>query len=236
MRRLAIVTGASQGIGREAALLLALADCDLVLTARNEEALKSVAAECESIGACVSVFPFDLSEPGNCTKLIEMAKPAGVDHYPVLVNNAGIAEFGSFDQQEWAVIQQHVQLNFVAGMELVHAALPWMLEVGGGQVINVLSMSARVPFSGAAAYCASKAALHMFGRVLALEYRARGVRVTSLIPGSADTPLWDNKPWKPESADMLPAKAVAEAIRDIVLAPLDRNFDEITLMPPNGIL
>jgi short-subunit dehydrogenase len=152
------------------------------------------------------------------------------------VNNAGIAEFGSFDQQSWEVIQQHMHLNVLAAMELCHASLPWMLEVGGGQVINVLSISARVPFSGATAYCTSKAALHMFGRVLALEYRARGVRVTSLIPGSADTPLWDNKPWKPEPADMLPAKAVAEAIRDVVLSPLDRNFDEITLMPPNGIL
>lgn len=236
MKRLAIVTGASRGIGRETALLLALADCDLVLCARTEEALNAVAAECESIGACVKTVALDLGEPGSGEELVRQARASGAEHYPVLINNAGVAEFGSYDQQDWDVIQRHIQLNLLSGMELCHRVLPWMLESGGGQIVNVLSISARVPFSGAAAYCTSKAAFHMFGRVLALEYRARGVRVTSLIPGSADTPLWDNKPWKPETADMLPAKAVAESIRDIVLSPPDRNFDEITLMPPNGIL
>ncbi len=236
MKRLAIITGASQGIGRETALLLSESDCDLVLAARSESALQKVARECTSAGANVTVVKSDLTAECACVSLMEQAKKVGNDHYPVLINNAGMADFGSFDQQPFDIFERHVQLNYLVGARLCHAAIPWMLEVGGGQIINIASIAATHPFSGAAAYCSTKSAMRMLSQVLAQEYRARGIRVTSLVPGSTDTPLWDNVPLKPQTQDMLRPKAVAEAIRDIVCAPADRNIDELVLMPPNGIL
>ena len=236
MKKLAIVTGASRGIGRETALLLSEHDCDLVLAARSESALQKVARECDTAGANVTVVKCDLTADCACQTLIEKAKSVGGDHYPVLINNAGVADFGSFDRQPFEVFEKHVQTNYLVAARLCHAAIPWMLEAGGGQIINVLSIAAKHSFSGAAAYCSSKAALYMMGQVLAQEYRARGIRITSLIPGSTDTPLWDSIIAKPEVRDMLPATAVAEAIQDLVLMPKDRNVDELVIMPPNGIL
>jgi 3-oxoacyl-[acyl-carrier protein] reductase len=236
MKRLVIVTGASQGIGREAALLLSENNCDLVLAARSESALQKVARECDTAGANVTVVKGDLTEDCACATLIERAKRVGEDHYPVLINNAGMGEFGSFDQQSFEVFERHAQVNYLVGARLCHAAIPWMLGVGGGQIINVLSIASTHAFSGAAAYCSSKAAIRMLTQVLAQEYRARGIRMTSLIPGSTDTPFWDKIPMKPETRDMMPTTAVAEAIRDLVLMPKDRNVDELVLMPPNGIL
>lgn len=236
MKKLAIITGASQGIGRETALQLSENDCDLVLSARSESGLQKVARECITAGAEVTVVKGDLTAECACASLIERAKSVGHDHYPVLINNAGIADFASFDQQPIEVFEQHVQLNYLVGVRLCHAAIPWMLEQGGGQIVNVLSIAAKHPFSGAAAYCSSKAAMRMFSQVIAQEYRARGIHVTSLILGSTDTPLWDDKELKPETRDMLRPSAAAEAIRDVVLAGADRNFDEVVLMPPNGIL
>jgi len=236
VRKLAIITGASSGIGRETALLLSENECDLVLAARRERDLKQVARECETAGAHVTLIVGDLTEDCACATLIQKAKATSKDNYPVLINNAGLAELGSFDQQSIDVFTQHVNLNYLVGVRLAHAAIPWMLESGGGQIINVLSIGAEHPFSGAAAYCSTKAAMRMFSKVIAQEYRARGIRVTALIPGSTDTPLWDSVPVKPETHDMLRPVAVAEAIRDIVLSPKDRNFDELVLMPPNGIL
>lgn len=236
MRRLAIVTGASRGIGRETALMLAKSDCDLLLTARSEVELERIAKECRVSGVSATVVAADLTDPTCCAAVIEQAKPLLKDRYPVLINVAGIAEFGSFDQQPMEAFHRHVHVNYLAAVTMCHAVLPSMLQREGGQIVNVLSIAATHAFSGAAAYCSTKAALLMFTKVLALEYRARGVRITSVIPGSTDTPLWDRNPWKPPVTDMLSARAVAEAIRDVVLSPANRNFDEVVLMPPNGIL
>ena len=76
----------------------------------------------------------------------------------------------------------------------------------------------------------------MFGKCIAAEYRTRGIRVTSILPGSTDTPLWDSQSFQPNREDMLSPRAVAECIRDVILSPADRSFDEIVLMPPKGIL
>lgn len=236
MKRLAIVTGASRGIGRETALLLAQERCDLLLTARSDIDLERVAKECREFGVKVTTKAADLSDPACCSSLIEDAQSSLDGAYLVLINVAGVAEFGSFDQQPFDVFLRHVHVNYLAAVSMCHAALPLMLEKRGGQIINVLSIAATHAFSGAAAYCSSKAALQMFTKVLALEYRARGIRVSSVIPGSTDTALWDKNPWKPPVDDMLPVCAVAEAIRDVVMSPLNRNFDEVVLMPPNGIL
>ena len=83
---------------------------------------------------------------------------------------------------------------------------------------------------------ASKAGLLAAARGWQAEYRRTGLRITNLLPGATDTPIWDGGSFIPERNDMLPAAAVAEAIRDLILSPSDRNVDELTLMPPKGIL
>ena len=121
-------------------------------------------------------------------------------------------------------------------MLMCQDVLPWMLHLGKGQIVNVLSIAAEVPFSGGAAYGAAKAGMLHFGRALAAEYRSKGIRITSLLPGSTDTPLWEGKEWVPPREDMLSSHAVAEMIRDLIRMPSDRTIDHLVLMPPKGVL
>ena len=150
-----------------------------------------------------------------------------------MVNAAGVAEFGDFTKLDF---RNQLDVNLVAPLALCQAAIPWMLEHGSGQIINVLSIAATTPFSGAAAYAASKAGLLMAGRCLSAEFRKQGVRVTSVLPGATDTPIWDDASFVPERADMLSVSAVAEAICYLVGLPADRVIEELTLTPPKGIL
>jgi NAD(P)-dependent dehydrogenase (short-subunit alcohol dehydrogenase family) len=133
-------------------------------------------------------------------------------------------------------IEQTLKINLMAPIYAIHAALPWMLEAGGGKIVNVLSIAAVHTFPGSGAYAASKAGLLALGRSVAADYRSQGVRVTAILPGSVDTPLWEGKSFVPNREDMLTREAVAETIRDVVLMPQDRSVDELLLMPPKGIL
>jgi NAD(P)-dependent dehydrogenase (short-subunit alcohol dehydrogenase family) len=245
----AIVTGASSGIGRATVEALIEANIEVVAASRSWEKLRDLRDKC-------AIHPCDVTNQWNCEHLIDFAK-TGNPRTPVLINAAGTAHFGPFAEiedvdeaeQEEDIDRQlrehreklakyvgQISANLLGPMHLCKAAIPWMLESGGGHILNVLSIAATHPFPGAAAYCASKAGLHMFGKALAAEYRSQNIRVTSLILGSTDTPLWDNQSFQPNRAEMLTPKAVAECIRDVVLSPPDRSYDEITLMPPKGIL
>lgn len=100
-------------------------------------------------------------------------------------------------------------------------------------MINVLSVAASVPLSGAAVYGASKAGLRMFGLVLQAELRDQGVVITNLLPGATSTDMWsENSPRE----DMMPPVALAEAIAWLLSLPKDRVVEEMSLMPPKGIL
>lgn len=223
-----IVTGATSGIGRATAELLRKEAVELALVGRRAEVLQEVAA---SVGAVHWVVA-DLGDPSQARRVFEEARS---DAYPVLINAAGMAEFGEFDAMPWDEIERQIAVNMLGPIALCHAAIPWMLEQGG-QIVNVLSVAATHVFSQSLAYGVSKAGLHMAGKSIAAEYRTRGVRVTSILPGAVDTPIWEGKSFVPNREEMLPVSAVAEAIRDLVLMPRDRNVDEIALMPPKGIL
>jgi NADP-dependent 3-hydroxy acid dehydrogenase YdfG len=226
----AIITGASSGIGRETAILLAKEGVEVVLAARRLNALKELAKEIGSANfqAC------DVTDKSDCQDLITFARTLG-DAYPVLINNAGFADFKPFGQANLDSLEKEIGTNLLGPLYLCHAALPWMLQAGG-QIVNVLSVVVTRTFPGSAGYSVGKVGLQTLGRILAEEYRREGVRVTNLIPGSTDTPLWDSLDFQPDRKDMLTAMAVAEAIRDVVMMPTDRNVDEMVLMPPKGVL
>lgn len=220
-----VITGASSGIGAATAELIS-GHGQLVLVGRDANRLRDVAVRCHD---AITVAT-DLT--------LDVAPVVGVltqSQHRVLVNCAGIAEYGPYHEQPWSIIERQIQINLVAPMQLSHALMPWLLG-GQGQIINVLSIAASQTFPGAAAYMASKAGLLAAARSWQAEYRRSGLRITNLLPGATNTPIWDGGAFIPERTDMLPASAVAEAIRDLILSPSDRNVDELTLMPPKGIL
>ncbi|MBS1705546.1 MAG: SDR family oxidoreductase [Armatimonadetes bacterium] len=231
-----IITGASSGIGQATARLLAADGHSFVLAARREKAIHDLAAECLHLGASGAVpVPCDVTSYPDCQKLNDAVRELGTDPI-VLINNAGVADMSPFHTQSILSVTQQIEANLLGTLYATHAVINMMLEQGGGQVLNVLSIAAMGGFPGGESYSASKAGARAFSQSLAASYRKQGIRVTSVCPGATDTPIWDGAGWKPAVEDMLPAIAIAETLRDLINLPQDRNIDEIVVMPPKGLL
>lgn len=229
-----LITGASSGIGAELAILRARAGDHLTLTARRDHVLRELAERCRDAGAAsVSQIVLDIASLPASPKVKDCLLHGGE---PVLINNAGVAEFADFVQTEWPIWNSHLNVNLTAPIKLTHTCLAPMLKYGSGLIVNICSVAARHAFPGAAIYGAAKAGLAHFGDCIRAEYRRQGIRVTNIFPGATDTPLWTNPETKPPADAMLTALAVAEAISAAIDMPPDRALEEIRLAPPNGIL
>jgi short-subunit dehydrogenase len=151
----------------------------------------------------------------------------------VLVHNAGFAEFGRFHEQALDTVTRQVSVMMLAPVAMTHALLPDLLQANG-QVVFVGSICSEHTFADSEAYTAAKYGLLGFARVLSASYRKEGLRVTTVIPGSTDTPIWTN--WSPPKADMLSAVSVAGTIAHVIALPKGQVIDEITVTPQKGIL
>lgn len=237
--KLAIVTGATSGIGRATALQLSSQGIPVALLARRRPILEEVALLCENALPVTVDLNGEHSVEDAIEQVHEWASTLTGDGQGIgLVNAAGVAQFGDFHKMPTHDISHQISTNLIAPLQVIHAVLPWMLNSPGSRhrVVNVLSIAAAHVFPGAASYSAAKAGLLAATRSLAQEYRTQGIAFTSILPGAVDTPIWDGQGSVPERADMLSDKAVAEAISDVMTAPADRVFDEIRIMPPKGIL
>lgn len=229
-----LISGASSGIGAELALILAKQGHHLILTARRDHLLRELAVQCESNGAAsVRFIVGDVCDVAANPKVKEFVRAGGE---PVLINNAGMAQFGDYAETRWDDHAAQIETNLVGTMKLTHAVLPAMLDHKSGLIVNVLSIAAKHVFSGAAVYSATKAGILQFGNSLREEYRRSGIRLTNILPGAVNTPLWDSQGFSPPTEKMLSAVSVAQTIADVIALPADRVVDEITLTPPDGIL
>ena len=188
----ALVTGASAGIGRELALLLARDGHPVVLTARNEARLNEFAAELrERCDARAIVIACDLSERAGPDTLVRRIDAAGLE-VEILVNNAGMGAAGAFAEIPLERQLALLQLNVVSLTELARRLLPAMLARGRGRILNVASTAAFQPGPYLAAYYASKAYVLSLSNALAEETRGTGVTVTALCPGPTRTGFFAN--------------------------------------------
>ena len=182
-RPLALVTGASSGIGAELARELVRHGHDVVLTARRAPELESLAAELRTLGASATVLPKDLALHGAARELAREIETRGA-RVDVLINNAGFGDVGGFAREDPDRIESMLELNVVALTTLTRAFLPGMVARGRGRVMLVSSTAAFQPGPNMAAYCASKAYVLSLGEALAQELRCTGVTVTTLCPGA----------------------------------------------------
>src|SRR5437016_3574206 len=185
-RPLALVTGASSGIGTDLARELARDGHDLVLTARRVAPMERLAAELETWGAASVVIPADLSKPGGGAALAGAIEARGLT-VDVLINNAGLGAVGRFDLTDQVRIDEILQVNIVALTELTRLILPGMVARGRGRVMLVASTAAFQPGPGMALYFATKAYVLSFGEAISEELRGTGVTVTTLCPGPTAT-------------------------------------------------
>jgi uncharacterized protein len=183
----ALVTGASSGIGSELARELARDGHDLILVARREAPLRNLAGKLAVFGTNVTVVPANLGVINTASRLAADLRSRGINEIDVLVNNAGFGDYMEFTRAEPTKLAEMIQLNITALTELAREFLPGMVARGHGRVLLVGALAGFTPGPGAAVYHATKAYVHSLGEALDRELHGSGVTVTTLCPGPTDT-------------------------------------------------
>lgn len=184
--KIALVTGASSGIGASTSLLLARKGIHVVLTARRVERLEQLKTEINTINGSATVIQADLSSESDRNLLYESLLKLNL--LPdILINNAGLAWYGYFHEMPWNVASDIVKLNIEASTHLTLLFLPHMLERKYGRIINIGSIAGKMPEQGIAVYSASKAYLDAFTTSIHRDLKGSGVSVSVLRAGPVKT-------------------------------------------------
>jgi len=184
----ALITGASSGIGKSIAQLMASKGINLVVTARRLEALEELKKELEVAHKVnVNCISLDLAKPDSAQSLFDEVQQLGID-IDYLVNNAGFGGRGLFYERKWNDEAAMMQLNMVSLTQLTHLFLPQMVKRGSGKILNVASSAGLIPGGPLqSVYFATKAYVLSFSQGLAGELEGKGVTVTALCPGATET-------------------------------------------------
>lgn len=221
-----VITGASSGIGRATALLLARKGASLVLAARREDALTDVARLCEAEGATVVVLPTDVTDAEGVEDLARQAV-GRFGRLDAWVNNVAVASYAPFLQIPLDDVQRVMDVNVMGYVHGARAALPVFREQGHGILVNVSSIVSGATMPYAHTYAMSKAAVRALSTSLRQELfldRARDVHVCTVLPASIDTPFYRNaanatggrlRPIPP----VYPAETVAKTILAVLRRP-----------------
>ena len=210
MRRgIALVTGASSGIGAATAVALTRRGFQVIVHGRDESAVTGVARKVEGIPICA-----DLSRTKEVERLAEQALAAGGGRLDVLVNNAGFGWSGDFDTMPTETAERLLAVNLSAPIVLTRALLPTMRERGSGRLVFVSSIAGRLGVGGEAVYAASKAGLDCFAESLRGESLGTGIKVGIVVPGVIATPFFERRgtPYARRWPRPILAGAVAEAV------------------------
>lgn len=221
-----MVTGASSGLGEEFAKQLASKTPKLVLVARRADRLDKIAEKIRSehSGIEVLVLCADLADPVERLNAVEKANGWG---YPpeLLVNNAGLGDYGEFVTAEWKTLEAMLKVNIEALTHLSHLVAPGMAEQGRGAILNVSSLASTLPIPDFAVYAATKAYVSSFSEALRIELSDRGVDVLHLCPGPVKTEFGDVSKREGASEGM-PAHGLFYVPKEQVVAEALAGMDE----------
>lgn len=183
INRVAIVTGASEGIGKALARRLAREGVQVALAARSEEKLRRLAVELGEERALV--VPTDVAQPAQVQRLVAKTVER-FGRLDILVNNAGFGIYALVEETDWEHLREMWEVNFFGAVALTRAALPH-LRASHGAVVNIASIAGKIPLPYMVSYCATKSALIAFSDGLRMELARAGVRVVTVCPGSVRT-------------------------------------------------
>ena len=232
--KLALITGATKGIGKSTAQTFARAGWNLILLGRDIRNLQDLKNELSTTGVQINILAFDLSQSDKVDQYLNQC----INSYgcpTVVINNAGFAfngELVSMPLDKW---QEIIQVNLTSVFQICSCIVPLMRNKGG-LIINVSSHAANNAFPNWGAYCVSKAALASFTKCLREEERKNSIRACTITLGSVNTPLWDsefvNSDFNKDS--MLSSDRVADTILFIAEQPKSQLIEDLTLMPATG--
>ena len=235
----AVVTGASSGIGYATAFAIAKAGAKVVAAARRKDKLDQLQKEIEKIGGeCITVA-CDVTKRSDCENLIDAAIKKW-NRIDILVNNAGLMPLSfvkNLKVDEW---EKMVDVNIKGVLYCTAAAIPHLLKQNSGHIVNISSIAGRVVFPAGSVYCATKYAVRAFSEGLRQELSARNnIRVTTIEPGVVDTELTNTITDKSLEAfvkstktmQALKSEDIANSILFAIESPSHMNVNEITIRP-----
>jgi len=238
--KVALVTGASSGIGYATAIGLSKAGAHVAVGARRVERLKDLENEIsESRGAEILVHALDVTNRANCNSFVDAAvkKWGTVD---ILVNNAGLMPLSFFKNNKFDEWEQMIDVNLKGVLYCTSAVIPHMLQKESGHIVNMSSVAGRLVFAGGTVYCATKHAITAYSEGLRIEFSPRSkIRVTCIEPGAVSTELLETITDESmtrfieasKKMESLQAHDIADAILYAVQAPSHVNVNEILIRP-----
>jgi len=237
--RVALVTGASSGIGEATAEALAAEGASLALAARREDELTDLADRLASEGVETLVVPTDVTDKEQVENMIETTTEE-LGRLDIIINNAGVMLLEPVIEADRANFRQMVEVNLLGLMNATHAALPIMEDQGTGHIVNISSVAGRQASANGSGYNATKFGVNGFTEALRQEVNNDGIRTTLIEPGIVDTELQDHIPdddaqqsveeWVEEMAP-LTGEDIARSIRYAVTQPQHVSVNELLIRP-----
>lgn len=227
--KVAIVTGASSGIGASIAETLSQHGVKVILTGRNEARLSDVAKQLqENSQSEIDTHIVDVTQKDEVAKLVKETENK-FGHVDILVNSAGLMLSSAITDGDVEAWENMIDVNVKGTLYGINAVLPIFLNQSTGHIINIASISGFEVTKQSTLYSASKAAVHTITQGLEKELAKTGVRVTSISPGMVDTPLSGNTDWG--SRKKLDPQDIAEAVVYALQQPSHVNINEVTVRP-----
>lgn len=224
---IALVTGASSGLGMEYCRQLAARCKKIILVARREQSMRELAEELRASGVEAEIVVADLNSTIGVSRVIETIRQKGPVTY--LVNNADFTTLGDFADNQVEGQQDMVNLHCNTSLSLCRAVIPYMVEQGRGWIINLSSIASFIPTQGLAVYAASKAFLNTFSEALQAELEPHNIKVQSFCPGYTRTGFHSTEEFTGFDPNSIPEELWANA-EDTVAASLSALSSEQTVI------
>jgi len=229
------ITGASSGIGREIAKGFAKEGHIVILTARRKAILNNILQEIKPHCKEASAFVCDITSVKSVESVANnlIKKYGRIDG---LINNAGVSVFKTFLDTAIADYESIIDTNLKGAFLCTKKVLPYMIKQKSGHIINILSVAANTFFEGNSVYSASKAGLLAMMNVLRSEVRKFNIKVTNILPGAVDTPMWNQETRKKYGSLMMQPSDIAKIAVDVIDQPKRVLIEDIVLRPLKGDL
>ena len=230
--KIALITGASSGIGKAIAELFAKEGALVILTARHLDKLKVVQKEIEKNSGCAYSIQMDITNRKESKNIVKKI----IKNYKkidILVNSAGIVRWGSIEDVSYKDFDEQVNVNLVGCFNCIKSVVPVMVKQKSGNIVNIITSTVKKTKSGRVAYAASKYGQAGLSNAVHEDLKDKGISVVAVYPGKTNTPIHDSYMSKndPQRKKMLNPEDVAKVVLKAALIPAEKDVREVVLNP-----
>lgn len=228
--KVALVTGASSGIGKAVSLLFAGEGATVILTGRHLNNLKLVENEIKHNNGKAESFAMDITDREQINKTIKkiIGKHKKID---ILVNNAGIAKWNSIENTTYEEFYEHININLIGYFNCIKELVPIMIKQKSGSIVNIITSTVKKTKAERVAYATSKYGQAGLSNAVHEDLKNKGISVVAVYPGKTDTPIHGLPEDDPRRKEMLKPEKVAEVVLKAALIPAEKDVKELSINP-----